>query len=426
MTDFLTEIALDIEKIDFKYEYNLKLLDIEMDYTTEFVGSEAIKKLKKGIKYLINLTYLSIEELKKINDNQAEKLSIGKTIKVYELITKKYPDLSKEKVYIRAYKDLKDNDKDYDKKIDHNLLVNVRELLNNPRNAYLLMNYNIDKATDGYYEIPLEDAVTQLKTYYDNLIKETEEYKNDLKTLSRDIDKVMSIDVDIFSGIKKLLMNVKEAVIRRTYIFYMNLDLLSYQIKHITEKHVENKAEEVVINIDSKEDIDKVKKSSEQVGTMQVGELTFNIYKTKYNNISCFNLGGHDIFVTNKFFNLPKGYQLAILYHEIGHTTSGHFFPLEIQDDAERLKIIKKDKKKFDRLVYNSRYYNVENLINNEELLYILTELDADRYSANKIGKRLMKSSLKSTFNEMLKNSDLSKDLVKYNKFRMSLRTKMI
>lgn len=426
MNEFLMEIALDIEKLDFKYEYNLKLLEIDMEYTTEFVGFEAIKKLKNGIKYLVNLTYLTINDLIKLNKVQMEKHEVNKMIKFYNKTIKKYPDIGKQKVYVRAYESLKDKYKDYDNKINHNLLAVVKALHDSPMDATLLMGYNMDKASDGYYEMTLNEAIDNLNGYYDSLITETENCKNDIKNLSKDIDRVMSVDVNLFDSVKKLLNNLKEYLVKRSFIFYINLDLLTYQIKHIVSKDVAVKADDVVLDTSKKEDLQKIISDAKKVQTMQVGDLKFNVYQTNYNDISCFNLHGTDIYVTNRFFDLPKGYQLAILYHEIGHTVSGHFFPLEINDDMEKLKTIKKDKRKFYNLLFNSRYSNVEELIDGEELLYIITELDADRYSANLVGKHMMKSSLKSTFNNMLKNSDLSKELIKYNKYRMKLRTSMI
>ena len=65
MNEFLMEIALDIEKLDFKYEYNLKLLEIDMEYTTEFVGSEAIKKLKKLLMISFKLFFDVCDSLEK-------------------------------------------------------------------------------------------------------------------------------------------------------------------------------------------------------------------------------------------------------------------------------------------------------------------------------------------------------------------------
>lgn len=422
----LEEFVLDMEKLDYKYEYNLNILDIDMKYTAESVGSDVIKKIKIGIKYLVNLTILSIEELAKINKQRDEQLKIRKTIKVYDKVLTKCPDIAKEKVYIRAYKDLKDKDDDYDKKINHNLLTIMHEMLYNARNGSLLMQYNLDKAVDGYYEIPVKDALVELNNYYNMIEKEINEDIEDLKTLYKDVDKVANMNIDAFASLKSLLTKVKETLVKKSFIFYLNLDLFQYQLSHIVSRDVAKKADDVVVDTHTKEGLEKVINSAQIVNTMKVGDMEFRIYKTTYNDISCFNYKGNDIYVTNDFFNLPKGYQLAILYHEIGHTMSGHFYPLEIQDDEKKLKSIKKYKKKFDRMVYNSRYFNVENLNNDEELIYILTELDADRYSANLVGKHMMNSALKSTFNDMLKHSGLSKELIRYNKFRMKLRTKMI
>ena len=61
-----------------------------------------------------------------------------------------------------------------------------------------------------------------------------------------------------------------------------------------------------------------------------------------------------------------------------------------------------------------------------EELLYILVELDADRFSIKNIGKQLMSNSLHDIDRNMAKGSSMDADMLAYNSELINRRRYMM
>ena len=89
---------------------------------------------------------------------------------------------------------------------------------------------------------------------------------------------------------------------------------------------------------------------------------------------------------------------------------------IPIEDEEKLLKRIKKDIEKFTFHESNlSVYRHTKDDDYYTELLYILVELDADRFSIKNIGKRLMSNSLHDVDRNMAKGSSLDDDIISYN-----------
>jgi hypothetical protein len=138
---------------------------------------------------------------------------------------------------------------------------------------------------------------------------------------------------------------------------------------------------------------------------MEYGYTTFTIHQTEYPNISAFNYNGYDIYVDKNFFTLPKLYQMGIIYHEIGHQQARHFKPNKeemkhygIQDEQDLYQRIIKDMNAF--LSKKNKYgsaFAIEGKPDHYDLdtmVYVLLELDADRFAANKVGKKIYSDGL--------------------------------
>ena len=232
-----------------------------------------------------------------------------------------------------------------------------------------------------------------------------------------------------------VLNTIKDSIDKKFDIMVMNMEAMKYEMVRFINEDLDEASNKVVVN-KKEPSARKIMKTAELYDTITYGGDTYNIYKTTVSNISCFNYGGHDIYLDKDFFDLPKGYQLAILYHEIGHNVSGHFgvtkkelkkIDIPIEDEEKVLKRIKKDIKNFTfheskRSIYrhtkDDEYY--------EELLYILVELDADRFSIKNIGKRLMSNSLHDIDRNMAKGSSIDDDMLAYNSELVNRRRYMM
>ena len=124
--------------------------------------------------------------------------------------------------------------------------------------------------------------------------------------------------------------------------------------------------------------------------------------------------------------------QRAIILHEIGHYEMGHFGIHQLPDEVARLKQLEKDIKKFYRLT-NEAY--TQFIHNDDELVYLLIELEADRFAAKEVGKYGIATALNLHAKQIFKNTiaknpaSMTKDeklLVAYNQERMNLRNWMI
>ena len=277
---------------------------------------------------------------------------------------------------------------------------------------------------DNWYTINVDTAATMYDVTIDNIDKSIKELKKSIYNFSTYVDK-SNMDKSEKEEIIVIVLNtIKDSIDKKFDIMVMNMEAMKYEMVRFINEDLDEASNKVVVN-KKEPSARKIMKTAELYDTITYGGDTYNIYKTNVSNISCFNYGGHDIYLDKDFFDLPKGYQLAILYHEIGHNVSGHFgltkkelkkIDIPIEDEEKLLKRIKKDIKNFTfheskRSIYrhtkDDEYY--------EELLYILVELDADRFSIKNIGKRLMSNSLHDIDRNMAKGSSMDDDMLAYN-----------
>ena len=288
---------------------------------------------------------------------------------------------------------------------------------------------------DNWYTINVDTAATMYDVTIDNIDKSIKELKKSIYNFSTYVDK-SNMDKSEKEEIIVIVLNtIKDSINKKFDIMVMNMEAMKYEMVRFINEDLDEASDKVVVN-KKEPSARKIMKTAELYGTITYGGDTYNIYKTTVSNISCFNYGGHDIYLDKDFFDLPKGYQLAILYHEIGHNVSGHFgltkkelkkIDIPIEDEEKLLKRIKKDIKNFTfheskRSIYrhtkDDEYY--------EELLYILVELDADRFSIKNIGKRLMSNSLHDIDRNMAKGSSMDDDMLAYNSELVNRRRYMM
>lgn len=135
-----------------------------------------------------------------------------------------------------------------------------------------------------------------------------------------------------------------------------------------------------------------LEKKSPVVATYQFGELTINVHELPVLSATAYNRDGTDVFVDQMFKEYPRAIQKAIIYHEIGHLANGHFGTLDKQNDTVDARRMAHQVKKYKRMVSRSVF---KEDMDDDELIYIMVESEADNYAAKFVGKKTVDASLK-------------------------------
>ena len=171
-----------------------------------------------------------------------------------------------------------------------------------------------------------------------------------------------------------------------------------------------------------------LEKKSPVVATYQFGELTINVHELPVLSATAYNRDGTDVFVDQMFKEYPRAIQKAIIYHEIGHLANGHFGTLDKQNDTVDARRMAHQVKKYKRVVSRSMF---KEDMDDDELIYIMVESEADRYAAKFVGKKTVDASLKirmdrhlvATIPEDLNNvTDMEICQIMYNQERNKFR----
>ena len=171
-----------------------------------------------------------------------------------------------------------------------------------------------------------------------------------------------------------------------------------------------------------------LEKKSPVVATYQFGELTINVHELPVLSATAYNRDGTDVFVDQMFKEYPRAIQKAIIYHEIGHLANGHFGTLNKQNDTVDARRMAHQVKKYKRMVSRSMF---KEDMDDDELIYIMVESEADRYAAKFVGKKTVDASLKirmdrhlvATIPEDLNNvTDMEICQIMYNQERNKFR----
>ena len=411
---------------------------VEMDYDLYFglqMYDESLSDIASFFTKLKNMLFGYIHQKKKIHEYYVEKSHMQKKLKAIKklCLNKK---IGNTKIVIRSYNDKLFKSTDINEQIQFakNMFTGIDNKLNNPELYKYFVGYIDDRSSwDKIYEIKIKDIPAFFEMSIKNLDNAITTLESNVNDFSRYVDYQEPSDAskrNIFTFFKSIKTSIK----RRFEIIDMNFEIIQFKINQILHEDLEDELHKYVKEPSIKEQVSSAHKISE----ITYGDTTYNIYQTEYPNTSCFNYGGLDIYLDKAFFNLPKGYQLAILYHEIGHHQCGHFKPkgglkkanLTVEDEAAIMKRIKKDMNSFILASkYNSKFGRNDVYGDGAELAYLLLEWDADRFAANNVvGKHIMGSALtdrfKRQFDIMWKDpTEDQKLMTDFNMDRMHLRT---
>lgn len=418
------ESAIQSDKLEMNYDlsFGLQMYDESLNDITSFFN-----KLK-------NMLFGYINQKKKIHEYYIERSHMKKKLKAINKLCQN-KKIANTKIVIRSYNDKLFKSTDINEQIQFakNMFSGVDTKLNNPELYKFFTGYIDDRSSwDKIYEIKIKDIPSFFEMSIHNLDKIISTLESNVNDFSRYVDYQETTNAskrNIFTFFK----SIKSSIKKRFDIIDMNFEIVQFKINQVLHEDLEDELHKYV----KEPSIKKQVSSAHKVDEITYGDTTYNIYQTEYPNTSCFNYGGLDIYLDKAFFNLPKGYQLAILYHEIGHHQSGHFRPkgglrkanLTVEDEAAIMKRIKKDMNSFiASSTFNSKF-GPKAYTDGSELAYLLLEWDADRFAAdNVVGKHIMGSALtdrfKRQFDIMWKDPTEDQKLTTdFNLDRMHLRT---
>lgn len=418
------ESSIQNDKLEMNYDlsFGLQMYDESLNDITSFFN-----KLK-------NMLFGYINQKKKIHDYYIERSNMKKKLKAINKLCKN-KKIANTKIIVRSYNNKLFNTTDIDEQIQFakNIFSGIDNKLNDPT-AYKFFEGYIENRSgwDKIYEVKIKEIPSLFEMAIRNLDNTIDKLESNVKDFSRYINYQEVSDTskrNIFSFFK----SIKESIKRRFDIIDMNFEIIQFKINQILHENLEDDLHKYVREPSIKKQIT----SAHKVDEITYGDTIYNIYQTEYPNTSCFNYGGLDIYLDKAFFNLPKGYQLAILYHEIGHHQCGHFKPkgrmnkvnLTVEDEVAIMKRIKNDMSSFILSTSLNSQFGPSAYDDGSELAYLLLEWDADRFAANNVvSKNIMSSALNDRFKRQFDNmwkepTDEQKLTTAYNMDRMHLRT---
>lgn len=173
----------------------------------------------------------------------------------------------------------------------------------------------------------------------------------------------------------------------------------------------------------------EMEKNAPVIATYDFGDLTVHVHEVPVIKMdSAYNRSGTEVFVDQSFAKYPRAVQKAIIYHEIGHLANGHFGTVDRENDSIDARRMVKQIQKYKWMVSKSPF---KEEMDDDELIYILIESEADRYAAKYVGKRTIDNSImvrmdRDLYTMIPKKKDKITDqealLIAFNEERMRFR----
>lgn len=426
-------------------------LNEEFDLTLESVASSTTKLMNEafftifendGDSTAAQMSFLNIfrawcKQLATVIEEYKIRSKIRKRLYVVNRMMKRVPSLRKTKWQFRTFGTLAKDKKGY-------YIKDIRSAIDIAKNASAALQYvgdermrllinNYHSYHSGYdmmYIMTLEEAVGFLNNIVYSMNEELPYHLRELMNFDVAKQMVRDGEVDTAIEVKEKMSDIMACITNTAHIMSLNIDSVFHDFDTAIYSTMDKITDKYVIRSKKESSIFKeLRKNSKKVAKMTYCNIDFDVYELPIKNSTCLNYAGSSIYVHNGFFELPIGFQEAILFHEIGHRVNGDFDNIEgVVDEEELFERFKKEAKKFDKIVRRSRdFRNDTSLNNDDELLYLLVELEADRFASRFVGKNIMRKTLTTHFDYGLDtNSEISDLARRFNKFRMKIRTRMI
>lgn len=431
---FLKEVEINLDKLSSDYILMFETYEL---YENDLYVCESVKDIKEKIKSFIskftNIFQAYSNNISEIFKLYINKRQVQKNLKIIEKAVKKDPILAKQKIKYRCFMTYADKNHDI-KTIDGNkydtlITNNIRYRIENKDEERLLNTIdsfykNIDNTSETVMETTVNESLDIFKSIIENINKEM----NDRKKLFFNISKLLQN----YNSIKVHHMSIFKKCIHKLQMFFKNLIYKSTMFIEYYFKSLRNSIKNMIIK-ESKEckpvkiNRDKTAvKHSKKVNELNIQGRKVELYETDRNIESEF-IEGNRIYFNKNIIKLPKSHQAAIIYHEIGHLINGHSNAECIYRDEKKLgKQIKKQIKKYDRLVSKSIFYDNPALTDDSILIYLLVELEADRYSSSVVGKKVYQKSITKEYKQICDVYNFDDVDREYQQFIGKIRTKLL
>lgn len=421
---YLAEFELSLYKLDTAFEMMINSDIINYDIYTEKSSNTPSKIKALILKYFIICdTYLN--NVLKLFELYKQKRDVQKNIKIMERVIKKNPEIAKQKIRYRIYDNWKDII-DFETSITNNLAYRIENLDDEYINSIIDAYYkDIDTESYDSPEVTIEEALKDTIDVIKDIDNAIAKQKKILKTTSSKLSKSKNLTAKHVSLIKKLLLSVQKSIQRLTFKSSIRLDYLYNEIHKAVEKTITDESKEYTIRKYARDST--AEKNADHIGTVRVLDYDIELYRTDKYIMSEYSKG-NCVYFDRDFINLPKSHQVAILYHEYGHIVNGHTMTNDrkYRNEYKLSKQLKKSIKKYDKMVAKSKFEDIVEVNDDSLLLYILVELDADRFAAKMVGKDVIKKALMTDYRKLTKTVNMSDLEKEYHMFIGNTRTSMI
>lgn len=420
----LRELEVSLYKWDTYFE-----LAINSDIMSTDIYTEGVKDILSKIRHTI-LKYAIIFDKYAVNvintfELYKQKMSVEKNMKVIQKALKKNPDIANKKIKYRIYDNYK-NEIDYETNISNNLAFRIENLdeewLTDIIDAYYK---DIDAENHEMEEVTIQEAFDDIQEVIKDIDKAIDKQRKSVKQTCAKLSKSKNLSIKQLSLLKKFLLCSQKHVQNTIFKTSVRLDYLYNELHKATSDTIKEESEKYVKRKYSSEA--RAEKDAQFIGKVKVLDYEIGLYRTEKYIISEYTRG-NCVYFDRDFINLPKSHQAAILAHEYGHIVNGHtlMYDRKLRNEYKLGKDIKKSVKKYDKAVDKSGFGDVKEVADDSLLIYLLVELDADRYAAKTVGREVIKKALLTDYEKMTKNLNMSDLEKEYYMFIAKTRTDMI
>jgi hypothetical protein len=424
----LTFEQFEMDLFESESIFNKSICDTELYAYTESV-KDITAKIKSVISKFVNALHAYTENVKRIIELYKTKRGVERNLKVIERAIKKCPEISKEKIHYRIFYGSKD-DVDYYSKITNNLAYRI-ENLDSEWITTIIDNYykNIDCTDENLKDISIQAALKNTEAVIEGIEEEINETYKCIRHVSSAIEKSKNLNNKHASLFKKAVQSIQKGIQRKVYMIFLNIEYLFSCIHSRVVDLVKKDSKEYVIKRISRENT--AIKHSKKIDTVEILGYKIELYETDRYIQSEFVTGSNNnpkIYLGKRFKELPRPHQLATLYHEFGHVINGHLGANLYRNEYKLSKTIKRRARKYLNVMNAPMTDENKKILSDDDVLvYLLIELEADEFASKVVGKRVMKKTLEKDYKQLVRDAKRVSDEAKAGTLLAGkARTKML
>lgn len=423
------EFDLNMSKLSLKIDTLFDFIDVDLN--KDILINESAKGTVIKIKDILNkytkIYLLFLNNVKEIFKLYKSKRSIERNLKLMKRTIKKDPELANQEINFRLFSHYKktynddENDVKYHELFIKNLTYRIQTTNQSDINNIIDDFYKSIDHKSNITKININVAINETEKYIetiDNEINRQKEYIKHLPDYINDFESSKSSGVicKIFKVLKRKCMIIYSNIVLDIELLYRGFnEIINKKTKDISKEYVKKR----VLKVKRPTNIYK---NSKKIETIDLFGIKIDIYETDRYIESVFT-NGSAIYLDKSFKELPRMYQLSTLYHELGHILYGHSGNnmYLYRDEYKLSKNFKKKIKKIITTMEKSQYNSDDELI-----IYLLAETEADSFSVEKLGKRITRKALNEDYKQMVKMLNMTGNNADFNLLIGKTRGKLL